>query len=67
LFGLLSRRRFQGSGCQSLGGGDRYRLHLRQIDIQSRSVRAERPADNDFSPTAREFRDVVQFFGGQLP
>jgi hypothetical protein len=64
---LLLRRRLEGPGEQGLDGRHGDIFHLREVDVQSRSVLAPVLPDDDFSPAPRQFLDAAQILGGRLP
>lgn len=57
LASLLLRRHLQSARQQSLHGCHRYLLHLRQVNVQTRTLLAPILTHNDFPPSLGQFLD----------
>jgi hypothetical protein len=52
---------------QTLSCGPSDRFHLREIDIEPRSIFTEGASDDNFSPAFGELGEFLQIFGCELP
>jgi hypothetical protein len=64
---LLLGCRLQRARQQTTHGRQAHVFHLSQINVQARTLLPPVLADNDFSPTLRQFRDARKIFRRRFP